>query len=100
MNARVMHPDAMPEQTALAQGGRAAQFARSGDATATRILQADATHPLRFPVGSLVEGVDPEPRVGEVARRVLVPTAVLGSTDPAPVVAGPVRSAGTPPGRT
>lgn len=32
------------KQTALAQGGRAAQFARSGDATAARILQADATH--------------------------------------------------------
>ena len=32
------------KQTALAQGGRAASFARSGDATAKRILQADAEH--------------------------------------------------------
>ncbi|MBL8190196.1 MAG: NAD(+)/NADH kinase [Acidobacteria bacterium] len=32
------------KQTALAQGGRAAQFAQSGDATAKRILQADAEH--------------------------------------------------------
>ncbi|MDX2043513.1 MAG: hypothetical protein SF097_20010 [Acidobacteriota bacterium] len=32
------------KQTALAQGGRAASFARSGDATAKRILHADAEH--------------------------------------------------------
>ena len=32
------------KQTALAQGGRAAQFARRGDATAQRLLQADAAH--------------------------------------------------------
>lgn len=32
------------KQTALAQGGRAARFARSGDATAKRILHADAEH--------------------------------------------------------
>ncbi|MBI1765678.1 MAG: NAD(+)/NADH kinase [Acidobacteria bacterium] len=32
------------KQTALAQGGRAAQFAQSGDATAKRLLKADATH--------------------------------------------------------
>lgn len=32
------------KQTALAQGGRAAQLARSGDATAKRILHADAEH--------------------------------------------------------
>lgn len=32
------------KQTALAQGGRAASFARSGDGTAKRILQADAEH--------------------------------------------------------
>lgn len=32
------------KQTALAQGGRAAEFARSGDATAKRILHADAEH--------------------------------------------------------
>ncbi|MFN0112814.1 MAG: hypothetical protein ACKVZH_28475 [Blastocatellia bacterium] len=32
------------KQTALAQGGRAASFARSGDATAKRILQADVEH--------------------------------------------------------
>jgi NAD+ kinase len=32
------------KQTALAQGGRAAEFARSGDATAARLLQADAAH--------------------------------------------------------
>lgn len=32
------------KQTALAQGGRAASFAHSGDATAKRILHADAEH--------------------------------------------------------
>ncbi len=32
------------KQTALAKGGRAAQFARQGDATARRIIQADAEH--------------------------------------------------------
>ena len=32
------------KQTALAQGGRAASFARSGDATAKRLLAADAEH--------------------------------------------------------
>lgn len=32
------------KQTALAQGGRAAQFALRGDATAKRLLKADATH--------------------------------------------------------
>jgi NAD+ kinase len=32
------------KQTALAQGGRAAQFAQRGDATAKRLLKADASH--------------------------------------------------------
>lgn len=32
------------KQTALAQGGRAAEFAQRGDATAKRILHADASH--------------------------------------------------------
>ncbi|MBS1791476.1 MAG: NAD(+)/NADH kinase [Acidobacteria bacterium] len=32
------------KQTALSQGGRAASFAHSGDATARRIVQADAEH--------------------------------------------------------
>ncbi len=32
------------KQTALAQGGRPAQFAQRGDATAKRILKADASH--------------------------------------------------------
>lgn len=32
------------KQTALAQGGRAAQFARRGDATAKRLHKADASH--------------------------------------------------------
>ncbi len=32
------------KQTALATGGRAAQFARKGDATGRRIIQADAEH--------------------------------------------------------
>ncbi len=32
------------KQTALAQGGRVAQFAQRGDATAKRILKADAAH--------------------------------------------------------
>ncbi len=32
------------KQTALAQGGRAAQFAQRGDETAKRLLKADASH--------------------------------------------------------
>src|SRR5262245_6850529 len=32
------------KQTALAQGGRAAQFAEQGDATARRLIRADAEH--------------------------------------------------------
>ena len=38
------HCTVIVKQTALAQGGRAAQFAHSGDATAKRILHADAEH--------------------------------------------------------